>query len=429
MSLFPNAWHVARREYAVRVRTRPFVITTAILAAVAAIVVFLPTILSAAGVDDPPVVGVAAPGVEDLPADPVALVTAAFASPDGGGEARAVDDVEAARDDVRSGELDLLLIIERGADDDLEFELFGEAGPTSQTRFRAQTAAQQISEQDRLARAGLSPEERQAVGAPVAFEVVSPEAEGEGGPEGAAFGSAFLVTWAIIVLTFMAILTYGNWVAQSVAEEKSNRVMELLITAATPRQLLAGKVLGTGAAGLTQYVVVLIVAAAAFVAVEPISAALGMSSAGPGITLPDIGPMTVLTFTLFFFGGFLLYATLYAAAGSMVSRIEDVQQASGPLLLLAMAGYFSAIGAINAPDAEWVAPTSLIPFFSPYLMPIRMLLGAPPGIGETSLALALLAVSVVIAIWLAARIYSAGVLLYGQRVGFRNVLRATRVSR
>jgi ABC-2 type transport system permease protein len=429
VNLFPNAWHVARREYAVRVRTRPFVITTAILAAVAAIVVFLPTILDAAGVDDPPVIGVAAPGVEELPVDPVEIVSAAFGSPEGGGEARAVEDVEAGRDDVRSDDLDLLLILERGADGDLAFELFGEAGPASQTRLRAQSAAQTIAEQDRLARAGLSAEERRAVGAPVALEVVSADAEGEGGPEGGEFGGAFLLTWAVVVLTFMAILTYGNWVAQSVAEEKSNRVMELLITAATPRQLLAGKVLGTGAAGLTQYVVVLLVAAVAFVAVEPVATALGMETAGPGITLPEIAPISVVAFTLFFFGGFLLYATLYAAAGSMVSRIEDVQQASGPLLLLAMGGYFAAITAINVPDAEWVGAASLVPFFSPYLMPIRMLLGAGPSLGEIALALLLLAATVVLAIWIAARIYSAGVLLYGQRVGLRNVLRATRVSR
>ncbi|HEX2765267.1 MAG TPA: ABC transporter permease [Candidatus Limnocylindria bacterium] len=428
MNLFPNAWHVARREYAVRVRTRPFVITTLILAAVAAIVVLLPTILDAVGVDDPPRIGLATVDVGELPVDPAQVIALGFGTPEEPAEVVPVDDVEAARQQVRDEELDFLIVIERGADEDLEFELFGEAGPVSETRARAQAITQQIAQQDRLARIGLSEEERAVLTAPVAFEVVSPD-EGSGGPEGEEFGGAYLLGWAVLVLTFMAILTYGNWVAQSVAEEKSNRVMELLITAATPRQLLAGKVIGTGAAGLTQYVVVLAVAAVAFVASEPIAARLGVEGAGPGINLPDISPFAVLAFTLFFFGGFLLYSTLYAAAGSMVSRIEDVQQASGPLLILAMGGYFAAITAINVPDAEWVATLSLVPFFSPYLMPIRMLLGTTPGVAEIGLALGLLAVTIVIAVWVAARIYSAGVLLYGQRVGLRNVLRATRVAR
>lgn len=428
MSLFPNAWHVAKREFLVRVRTRPFVITTAILAVVAAGVVFLPTILDAVGVDDPPVIGVAAPGVEDLPADAVAVVSAAFGATDGSTQARRVDDVDEARAAVRDGQLDLLLILDRDEGGEIAFELYGDVAPTSERRFRAEQAAQHISEQDRLARIGLSPGDRAAVAAPVAFDVVSPDPDA-GGPEGGEFAGAFLVTWALMILTFMAILTYGNWVAQSVAEEKSNRVMELLITAASPRQLLAGKVLGTGAAGLTQYLVVLTIAGTAFLAVKPIQAALGMDAAAPGIQLPDIAPISVLAFTLFFFGGFLLYSTLYAAAGSMVSRIEDVQQAAGPLLFLAMGGYFAAVTAINVPDAEWVGLASIVPFFSPYLMPIRMLLGTPPAAGEIALALALLAASIVIAIWLAARIYSAGVLLYGQRVGIRSVLRATRVSR
>jgi ABC-2 type transport system permease protein len=428
VSLFPNAWHVARREFLIRVRSRAFAITTAILAVVAAGVVFVPTILDGIGVDDPPTVGVATIA-EGIPVDPVDTVR--VVSSYVGGEpadVRAVDDVAAARTAVRDGDMDVLLIIDRGADEELTYELFADVSPTSPERAAAQAVAEEITQQDRLARAGLSDEERQAIAAPVAIEVVAPDPD-EGGPEEEEFGGAFLVTWAVLILTFMAILTYGNWVAQSVAEEKSNRVMELLITAATPRQLLAGKVLGTGAAGMAQYVVVIGAAAVAFLAVDPVREMLGMGAAGDGLDLPTIAPGAVLLFTLFFLGGFLLYSTLYAAAGSMVSRIEDVQQASGPLLLLAMAGYFAAITAINVPDAEWVSLASLVPFFSPYLMPIRILLGTPPGAGEVVLALVLLFATVLVSVWIAARIYSAGVLLYGQRVGIREVLRATRVAR
>lgn len=136
----------------------------------------------------------------------------------------------------------------------------------------------------------------------------------------------------------------------------------------------------------------------------------------------------IVSFGAFFLLGFILYSTLYAAAGSTVSRIEDVQQAVGPLMFLAMGGYFASFAALNDPDAGWVGILSIIPFFSPYVMPARMLL-TDPSTSEIGLAIALLIVAVVVAIWIASRIYSAGVLLYGQRVGIRAVLRASRVAR
>jgi ABC-2 type transport system permease protein len=240
------------------------------------------------------------------------------------------------------------------------------------------------------------------------------------------FGGALLLSYIVVVLTFMAIITYGTWVAQSVAEEKSGRVMELLITAATPRQLLTGKVLGTAAAGLTQYVVMIAAVVVGLVAAGPASSALAVSEVPFEIPTIEIG--FVLAFTAFFVVGFLLYAALYAAAGSMVSRVEDVQQAVGPLMYLAMAGYFVSFVAPNDPDSQLVAVASIIPFFSPYLMPSRMLLGDPAA-WEIALALVLLVAALVVALWLAARIYSAGVLMYGQRVGIRAILRATRVAR
>jgi ABC-2 type transport system permease protein len=350
---------------------------------------------------------------------------AVTADPDGGPQAtvRETHDPEATAQEVRGGEIDGLLTIRRDAAGELGFEYLTDAGPTSQTRQLVAQAAQALTTQDRLERAGLTPEERASISAPVAFETVAADPEARDEEE---FGPALLFAWALVILTFMAVLTYGQWVAQSVAEEKSNRVMELLITAATPRQLLTGKVLGTGAAGLTQYLAVVLAVAIGFIASGPLGESFGLSGAGP--TLPAITPGMALAFTGFFLGGFLLYSTLYAATGSMVSRLEEVQQAAGPLTVLAMLGYFATTVAINVPDAEWVVALSLVPFFSPYLMPVRMLLSTVSAL-EVIIALALVALALVASIWIAARIYSAGVLLYGQRPGWRQVLRAARVAR
>ncbi len=227
---------------------------------------------------------------------------------------------------MRDGELDALLTITRDADDELEFEFLGSASPTNMTRLLITQASAAIAIADRLERAGIDPRQSAELFQPPSFTAVPVDPDDSRNAED--FGGAFILTYAVVILTFLAILTYGNWVAQSVAEEKSGRVMELLITAATPRQLLTGKVLGTGAAGLTQYLAIVVAAVIGLVANGPISEALGVAGELP-FSLPSIGPVMLLGFAAFFLLGFLLYATLYAAAGSMVSRIEDVQQAVG----------------------------------------------------------------------------------------------------
>ena len=427
--LLPNAFHVAMREYRVRVRGRAFVITTALLAIAVIGVIFLPTILAAVGVAKPPSVAVVV-DAEDIETDAVvASVSAALATPgadpDDQPEVVVEDDQEAAEDAVREGDYDALLTVTRGDDGELAFEFLGSASPTNQTRMQMTAAAQQIAVADRLNREGVSPDQAAQIFAPADITAVPIDPDDARNEED--FGGAYILSYAVVILTFMGILTYGNWVAQSVAEEKSGRVMELLITAATPRQLLVGKVFGTGAAGLTQYLAIAVAAVIGYVVSGPVSEALGVAGQAP-ITLPDLDPTMIVSFGAFFLLGFLLYATLYAAAGSMVSRVEDAQQAAGPLIFLAIGGYLAAFAGLNEPDAQWVVVLSIIPFFSPYLMPARMLLTTPSA-AEVALALLLLVVTVAAALWVASRIYSAGVLLYGQRVGLRSVWRATRVSR
>ena len=413
-------------------RGRAFVITTVLLAVAVIGVIFVPTILAAAGVAEPPEVAVVVE-TDDLRTDPVvAIQTALLIGPGGNGEsgeepARVVraDDAEEAAQAVRDGEYDALLTIARAENGDLAFEYLGSASPTNQTRLLVTAAATSLAIGDRLDREGIPPEQRAELFAPPDFIAVPIDPDDARDEED--FGGAFILAYAIVILTFMGILTYGNWVAQSVAEEKSGRVMELLITAATPRQLLVGKVFGTGAAGLTQYLAIAIAAVIGYLVSGPVSEAMGLGGQAP-ITLPDLDPTMIVWFGAFFLLGFLLYATLYAAAGSMVSRVEDAQQAAGPLIFLAVGGYLAAFAGLNEPDAQWVVVLSVIPFFSPYLMPARMLLTTPSA-GEVALALVLLVVTVAAALWMASRIYSAGVLLYGQRVGLRSVWRATRVAR
>jgi len=428
--LFPNAWHVARREYLMRVRSRTFAIVTALLAVIGLAIPLLPIGFQLIAGDRATTIGLYAgdASLESSAATSLEAILNAGAS--GGGSQtsryviRAVQVPEDARADVRAGKLDGLLSISRGDGQELSFDLYTDQRASNQAVVAIRQAATQVSIADRLSRAGIDPGEASQIFAPTTFGItpVDPNARH---PE-ESFGPSYLLAMALVILTFMAVITYGQWVAISVAEEKSSRVMELLITAATPRQLLAGKVLGNGAAGLTQYAAVVAAALVGVLAQGVVAERL--LGTGGGASLAGVNLWVFAPFGVFFVGGFLLYATLYAAFGSVAARQEDVPQVTGPMILVGMAGYFAAFIGLTVPDAGWVRALSLIPFFSPSMLPMRMLLSqvAP---WEWGLAAALMVIFLAGALWVAARIYSAGVLLYGQRASLRAVLRAVRVDR
>ena len=152
------------------------------------------------------------------------------------------------------GRLDGLLTVTRGADGELSFDALTDAASTDQRLFAVRQAVIQVNIGDRLHRAGVEPSQAGQIFAETAWKVTPLDPNAHRIEDN--FGANYILAYALVILTFMAVITYGQWVATSVAEEKSSRVMELLITAATPRQLLAGKVIGNGAAGLTQYAVV-----------------------------------------------------------------------------------------------------------------------------------------------------------------------------
>jgi ABC-2 type transport system permease protein len=417
---------VARREYLTRVRTRSFVIVTAVLAMVGIGLSMLPLGIRLAQGDQQHRLAVRLEGdaLSGSLADALESALNGTALADAPGWIVSVAaDPEPARAGVRRGDLDGLLTISRTSDGELSYQLYTDEGQTGGTPQAVQRAIYQVSVGDRLERAGVGQEAGQLL-APTDMELVRTDPSAIDPEEN--FGSRYVFAMALVILTFMAIITYGAWVASSVAEEKSSRVMELLITAASPRQLLAGKVLGTGAAGLTQYAVVVVAALAGFVAERLLAERLvGTTSANEleGINLTVLAP-----FGVFFVAGFMLYAILYAALGSIASRQEEVQQVTGPMIFIGMIGYFAAFIGLNTPDATWIQGLSLIPFFSAYLLPARLLL-ATVAPWEWLLAAVLMAGFLAGALWFAARIYSAGVLLYGQRPSLRAMFRAVRVDR
>jgi ABC-2 type transport system permease protein len=214
--------------------------------------------------------------------------------------------------------------------------------------------------------------------------------------------------WVGMLLLFLALVVYGQSVASSVAEEKSSRVIELLLTTVPPRRLLAGKILGVGALGVAQ------LAAAC-------AAGLISAQVAGGEGLPPSAPETVALVVVWFILGFAFYSVTYAALGALVSRQEDLEATTAPVNVLLVATYWGAMVAIQDPDGTWAQIAAFLPPLAPLIVPTRVVLGDMGAIG----LLAAVTVEVLAAILLvrsAAAIYERSILRTGAPISLRSAL-------
>ncbi len=437
MTVFANAFAVARREYLIRLRTRSYLVGTLMLVVAVMAIAFAPVIVRAIDRSSQQriAVHVAATG---LVADPVKTLGVLMnASTDTGAATpdvkqafvvSSVPDLLAARQAVGTGTFAAVLEIDRAPGGDLAFTLYTSDPATGRTAGLIRQASTTIAVSDRLARLGIQPADQAGLFVPAAFGVAWPDPAQTGPTQGTteAIGRG-LLSFGMTVLIFMMIILYGTWIAMSVVEEKSSRVMEVILNAATPFQLLTGKVLGVGAVALTQYGALLATGVLALLLQGAVAGViLGPDdSAGlpEGLTIP-----VLLLFGVYGVLGFLLYGTLYAAAGSLVSRQEDVNAAVMPLTLISTAGYLIAVYASTGLldiRSGWISVLSQVPLVSPFMM-LGRITSDQVTPAEVLLSIALLVACIVGSLWLAARIYRAGVLLYGQRPSVGAILHLVR---
>jgi ABC-2 type transport system permease protein len=219
------------------------------------------------------------------------------------------------------------------------------------------------------------------------------------------------IAFAAVVILYGQLLGYGFWVASGVVEEKSTRVVELLLAAIRPRQLLAGKILGIGLLGLSQLLVIGLFGAV----IGAVSGRLDVT----GDVVQAVG-IVLAWFVL----GFGLYSCAFAVAGALVPRQEEIQAVTAPLTIVILASFFLSFGALDDPGSSLARVLSFVPLSAPMIMPVRLIAGdAPAWEIVASVALTLAAAMALIA--LAARVYGAAVLRTGSRVTLRAMWRAT----
>jgi ABC-2 type transport system permease protein len=430
MTTIANIATVARREFEVRARTRSFLLGTLLLVVGVLAIALLPVIVRVIDRQDATNVAVVVTA-NDLTTDPVASLTRLLNVPTGTTPdpqaapdytVTRLDDIDAGRRDVINGRYAALFAIERAADGELSFTLYSN-DTTGRSATLAWQAANSIAVADRLDRLGVAPGDQAGLFKPAQFGVAWPDPErNEPIGDTAALVGQDILAFGMTILIFMMIVMYGTWIAMSVVEEKSSRVMEVVLNAASPFQLMAGKVLGVGSVAFTQYAAVVLSGGLALLFQDAIAAAV--LGEGGGASLPEgLSIGMLLAFGLYGVLGFLLYSCLFAAAGSLVSRQEDVTTAVMPLTLLSGAGYmialYASMGTLDI-RAGWVILLSLLPFLAPFMMLSRIADGAVQPV-EVVLSIVLLVAALGAALWVASRIYRAGVLLYGQRPGVRAV--------
>ena len=219
-----------------------------------------------------------------------------------------------------------------------------------------------------------------------------------------------VVAFGGLMLLYMAVLLYGSLILSGVTEEKTNRVVEVLLAAFEPWQLLAGKILGIGLLGLCQFVGTVVIAL------------VGINLTGV-VDLPEFPVDSILVLVLWFILGYALFAVMFGAAGALVSRAEDAQTVVAPISLVAVAGFFIAIQAVSNPTSTLSVVTTFIPPTAPFVAPVRFAFQAIP-LWQMAVSVALMVLTVVVMTRVAGRVYLGGLLRFGSRVGIREAFRS-----
>lgn len=288
-----------------------------------------------------------------------------------------------------------------------------------------QTVIQQQLQQIKVAaatqQAGIDQQAITEIYSPVTFNTVALDESAKSTEE---LSQARGIVYVMLFVLYLSVITYGNMIATDVATEKSSRVMELLVSSVSPVTQMFAKIIGIALLGLTQVGLLLglgywMITAKQDELTGGVFQYFGIQGASASIFIYA---------GIFFILGYLLYATLAAMLGSLVSRTEDVQQLIMPMIFLIMIAFFIAMYGLNAPDSSFIVISSYIPFFTPMLMFLRVgMLDIP--FWEVALSLGILIGTIILLALIGARVYKGGVLMYGKSSSLKDFKKALALSK
>ena len=418
-----KVWLIIKREYSTRVRTKGFVLGT-IAVPVFSIGIMAFSIFLATRLTDRTVRLAIIDNVGGLSAAVTAGLNVRL--PNGKPEFEVVKTVtqpqseepvrKELRADIRNDRLDAYLVLERGGKAEFHTKNPGDytmVQPLARAVHDAVVAS-------RLEARGVHITEIGDVTRGTDVKIIKITKYGEAEDS----GQTFLIAISVAMLLYVTLIMYGVITMRSVLEEKTSRIVEILISAVRPFQLLTGKILGVAGVAFTQYMIW--VTSAALLGTY---GAVMVNTLRPNADFPHIHfSAGLLVYPIIYFVlGYLLYASLFAAVGAAASNEQDAQQFQWPVMMPLVFSFLMYIMVVRDPNSRTVVLLSEIPFFSPILMVLRIAAEVPP-LWQICLSIVLLAVTIAGVAYLAGRIYRVGILMYGKRPSVVELLRWVRYS-
>jgi len=412
---------VARREYLERVRTKAFVIATFLGPAIMAGLMLIPAMVATRQRGKPQrlVVISASPDLR-------AAVERTLGDRKDRGEPRFLvgqssDEPHETqrtrrRQEILKGELDGYLYLPPEVLTASSAEYFGKTvSNQGEMRFLERTVEEALVAQ-RLQAEGVDPARAKSVLRRLELRTIRVSE----GADREDKGVTFLFAMVLMMMLYVSVLMWGQGLMTGVIEEKANRVVELTVSAMPAWHLLAGKLIGVGSAGLTQFLVW--VSSMALISVMG-----GPAMAASDMPMPEVTPLVLVSFVVFFLLGYFLYASLYAAIGSAVNTIQEAQSLAFPVISPMIISMMFLPVVLRSPDGPVAVALSLFPMSTPLLMFLRITL-LPPPMWQIALSIALTLLTIAFVIWASARVYRVGILMYGKRPTFPELLKWVRTS-
>ena len=404
---------IIRREYLTRVKKKSFILLTLLMPFIFAALIFVPLALSLIKDGSDKTVYIVDPGDHYAPL---------FQNGGGWTFSRQPKD-DAAFYDKDSGVEAVILINGDPATDDKALQIHSRNQvPADLVAIVENTVGNQVR-QDKLAAYGIDSLDRIIADVQKPVHAITMQRDSDGSTKitnaDIATAAGFLFTFLI----YMFVMSYGAMVMQSVMEEKTNRIVELMVSAVSPFQLMLGKIVGIALVGLTQLAVWVLMLTAILTAAGQMFGTSGTGEATMMLSALMNLPFFEITllFILFFIGGYLLYASLFAAIGASINAQEDAQQFMTPMIVIMVfamyAGLYSAENT-NGPLAFW---SSMFPLTSPIVMMVRIPHGVP--LWQELLSLGLLFGTCLACVWISGKIYRIGILLYGKKPNLKEMVK------
>lgn len=331
------------------------------------------------------------------------------------------DSEDAGKAAVEEEEFAALVVMQMNEEGRPEATYYANNITDSFTQSVLEEQLQQIKVALSIEQAGFDEQAIQEIYAPVNFESVALDQDAKTLEE---MFQAQGIVYVMVFFMYMVVILYGQMIAQDVANEKSSRVMEILISSASPVSHMFAKIFGVALVGLTQ---ILLLVGVGYTLISSRKEELA------GSFLDEVGlveiPVDLIIYAIIFFLlGYMLYATLAAMLGSLVSRSEDVGQLIMPMIILIVIAFLVAIFGLGAPESTIVTISSFIPFFTPMVMILRIGMLSLP-IWEIGLSIVILIISIIILGLIGARVYKGGVLMYGRTGSLKDFTKAIRLSK